>query len=162
MQSRAQLHVTGWQCCQLVLLLAVGAHGQGIAVLPTVTPTFQPMTAAVAALPGAAALPSAFQTAQAIPAIRQVPAGSCSAVFAPGQQCGGNMTNPTSNCTQFGSCDNDVWAGGCCPASFACTGLESSGNVCWSCGGKQPTALAAASENAGGYCCSYTAGVLHS
>ncbi|WIA22858.1 hypothetical protein OEZ86_009804 [Tetradesmus obliquus] len=59
------------------------------------------------------------------------------------------MTNPTGNCTQFGSCDNEIWAGGCCPASLKCTGLEASGNVCWSCGGTQPAALTTASESAG-------------
>jgi hypothetical protein len=112
------------------------------------------MTAAVAAQPGAAPLTPAFQTVQAIPTVRQVPAGSCAATFASGQQCGGNMTNPTSNCTQFGSCDNEIWAGGCCPASLQCTALESSGNVCWSCGGKQTAALTTASESAGWCCCS--------
>jgi hypothetical protein len=120
----------------------------GVAFLPTGT-TLQPMTAAVAAQPGAAAMPSAFQTVQAIPTVRQAAPGTCAAVFAAGQQCGGNFTNPVGNCTQFGSCNNEVWAAGCCPASLTCTALESSGDTCWSCGGKQPAALATASESAG-------------
>jgi hypothetical protein len=107
------------------------------------------MTEAVAAQPGAAATPSAFQTVQAIPTVRQVPAGTCAAVFGVGQQCGGNFTSPVSNCTQFGSCNNEVWTGGCCPASLKCTSLEASGDTCWSCGGKQSPALATASETAG-------------
>ncbi|KAF8066338.1 celD [Scenedesmus sp. PABB004] len=114
----------------------------GVDLLPTGTAQ---LGAPLPAAPAAAA--AAFPSVQAIPTARPA-AGACAAVFGAGQQCGGNMTNPAGNCSAFASCNNTAWAGACCPAGTACSGIPTSGDTCWSCGGGLPPALAVASKTA--------------
>lgn len=104
------------------------------ALLPT--NSLQPVPVSLAA-PPATALTS-----------QQTLNGQCAVTFAPAQQCGGNMTNVLTSCSDFNSCSNTLWAGGCCPPQTACTPVEPSGGVCWSCGGGQPETLLQLSQAA--------------
>lgn len=107
-----------------------------------------PTGSLVATVPSAVQLTAPAAQVQIRPVVRQAANGQCAAVFAVGQQCGGNLTNALTSCSDFNSCTNIAWAGGCCPAQASCTVMESSGSSCWACGGKPPPALAAASEAA--------------
>lgn len=75
--------------------------------------------------------------------------GQCSATFAAGQQCGGNLTGTMYSCAMFpASCTNKQWSGSCCPAGSDCATLPTAADWCMTCGGNIPRSLATAAENA--------------
>lgn len=68
----------------------------------------------------------------------------------PGNQCGGNESNPILTCASFGSCANQAWDGACCPAGSPCAQLG--GPTCWTCGGLLPAYLRELPDSVEGNC----------
>jgi hypothetical protein len=140
------MHVLTWgavskalscfRCCVAVVDLLPSGSGQPLPAAPS------------AQLPAAGVTPAtAYPQVQAVPVTKAPKGSGCIAQFATGQQCGGNLSNAILSCSDFDSCANTAWSGGCCPAPSSCAQLQNSGPYCWSCGGSYPETLTAASQD---------------